>query len=703
MTSARRITRGTWAAMLTAGVLFGGVGAALAVTPTTTIGTSITTTGTITGDGSLLTNLSKSQVGLGNVDNLQQMPLSYLDADATFAANSDTKVATQKATKKYVDDADATKADKVSSATAGHFAGLDANGNLTDSSYSFSSFLGSSGDGSSLTGLTKSQVGLGNVPNTDATNPANITQDSTHRFVSDTEKTAWNGKVSKSGDTMTGLLVLSGDPSNALGAATKQYVDSGLSAKLSLSGGTMTGTLAMGGNNISGAGIVTASSFVGGGASLTGLTKSQVGLGNVANVDTTNPANITADSTHRFVTDTQISSWDGSASAVGGKADKVSGATSGNFAALNSSGNLTDSGRAAPTGAIVGTSDAQTLSFKDMIDSSINFVDDGISTRKMQFQLSGITANNTRVLTVPDTSGLLYLVGQPLQTPKILGSDTGTIVRFDTFISGGDYLTVTNADSTAPVTLSADGTDADVSLRMLPKGTGSVFLGGSAVRLPVHSVDPTGSTGMVYFNGVSNALRCYGTAWADCSPSTQSFLSKSGNTFGADISVGTNDAFSLKLVTNGAARLTIDSSGKAEFAGGVLVNGDAAVSGNLLLGPTTHIYVKQSTSPVISDDGDNNSVLQPGSSDVAGALTATATTHTAVTVAFATAYTSVPFCTVSATNSSAAVNPDTTIVATYVTTTLSSMTIHASPADRANGASYAYHCVSSGNGVTVPQ
>jgi hypothetical protein len=42
--------------------------------------------------------------------------------------------------------------------------------------------------------LTKSDVGLGNVPNVDATNPSNITQDANHRFVTDTEKATWNGK-----------------------------------------------------------------------------------------------------------------------------------------------------------------------------------------------------------------------------------------------------------------------------------------------------------------------------------------------------------------------------------------------------------------------------------------------------------------------------------------------------------------------------
>lgn len=35
-----------------------------------------------------------------------------------------------------------------------------------------------------------------------------------------------NTKIARSGDTMTGLLVLSGDPTNGLGAVTKQYADS---------------------------------------------------------------------------------------------------------------------------------------------------------------------------------------------------------------------------------------------------------------------------------------------------------------------------------------------------------------------------------------------------------------------------------------------------------------------------------------------
>ncbi len=47
--------------------------------------------------------VTKTQVGLGNVDNVQQVPMSYLDTDVALTANSDAKVATQKATKAYVD------------------------------------------------------------------------------------------------------------------------------------------------------------------------------------------------------------------------------------------------------------------------------------------------------------------------------------------------------------------------------------------------------------------------------------------------------------------------------------------------------------------------------------------------------------------------------------------------------------------------
>jgi hypothetical protein len=49
--------------------------------------------------------------------------------------------------------------------------------------------------------VSPNDIGLGNVPNVDATNPANIVQTSSYRFATDTEKGVWNGKQDALGFT----------------------------------------------------------------------------------------------------------------------------------------------------------------------------------------------------------------------------------------------------------------------------------------------------------------------------------------------------------------------------------------------------------------------------------------------------------------------------------------------------------------------
>jgi len=67
-----------------------------------------------------------------------------------------------------------------------------------------------------VSGVTKSHVGLGNVDNTaDADKP-----------ISTATQTALDAKLSLAGGTMTGKIILDGDPTQALHAVTKQYVDS---------------------------------------------------------------------------------------------------------------------------------------------------------------------------------------------------------------------------------------------------------------------------------------------------------------------------------------------------------------------------------------------------------------------------------------------------------------------------------------------
>ena len=187
--------------------------------------------------------------------------------------------------------------------------------------------------------ITKSDVGLANVPNTDATNPANITQSATYRFVSDTEKGTWNAK----------------EPAITAG---------------------------------------TASQYIKGDKTLGTLDKSAVGLANVANVDTSNPANITQSATYRFVTDTEKSTWNAKEPAITAgtsaqylKGDKTLGTL--NTAAVPESGSLyfTDARAIAAPLTGVNTATNGTVVATDSIL---------IAAGKLQNQVTGrlIAANN---------------------------------------------------------------------------------------------------------------------------------------------------------------------------------------------------------------------------------------------------------------------------------------------------------------------
>lgn len=90
----------------------GGTGATDATTALTNLGAAsaadlaakVSTTRTVNGHAlSADVTLTASDISLGNVTNVAQLPSSYLDTDGTLTANSDVKVSSQKATKTYVD------------------------------------------------------------------------------------------------------------------------------------------------------------------------------------------------------------------------------------------------------------------------------------------------------------------------------------------------------------------------------------------------------------------------------------------------------------------------------------------------------------------------------------------------------------------------------------------------------------------------
>ena len=94
----------------------------------------------------------------------------------------------------------------------------------------------------SPTGLSKGDVHLSAVPNLDTSNPANITQSATYRFVSDTEKTTWNSKQNALGYTPEDISNKSATTtlgtSNTLyptQGAVKTYVDTIAATKINSS------------------------------------------------------------------------------------------------------------------------------------------------------------------------------------------------------------------------------------------------------------------------------------------------------------------------------------------------------------------------------------------------------------------------------------------------------------------------------------
>ena len=135
-----------------------------------------------------------------------------IDTDNTLAADSDILVPSQKAIKAYITNLtfNATKI---------------ADGSVSNTEFQYLDGVTSSiqtqlnGKEPTITSGTSSQyyrgdktfqtlnstaVGLGNVPNLDTSNPANITQSSSFRFVTDTEKSTWNGKQNALTNPVTG-------------------------------------------------------------------------------------------------------------------------------------------------------------------------------------------------------------------------------------------------------------------------------------------------------------------------------------------------------------------------------------------------------------------------------------------------------------------------------------------------------------------
>jgi hypothetical protein len=143
--------------------------------------------------------VDKNDIGLSNVDNTSDLDkeISIATQNAldlkediinkstdVLLGSSDELYPSQNAVKSYVDNAVA----GASTLQLGETSTTAYRGDRGKIAYDHSQTAGNPHN------TSKSDIGLANVPNIDATNPANIIQDSTYRFVTDSEKSTWNSK-----------------------------------------------------------------------------------------------------------------------------------------------------------------------------------------------------------------------------------------------------------------------------------------------------------------------------------------------------------------------------------------------------------------------------------------------------------------------------------------------------------------------------
>ena len=219
-------------------------------------------------------NTTKSQVGLGSVDNLQQLPMSYLDTDSSLTANSDVKVPSQKAIKGYVDAQNAAQNTTIS-------------GNATTMNNHISNV-------SNPHSTTKTQVGLANVDNVQQLPMSYLDTDGT--FTSNSDAKVASQK------------------------ATKTYIDGQVT--------TLNTTIA-GINTTVGANATTMNNHIANTSNPHSTTKSQVGLANVDNVQQLPMSYLDTDTALAANSDSKVSSQKAIKAYVDGKVAAINTQISG--------------------------------------------------------------------------------------------------------------------------------------------------------------------------------------------------------------------------------------------------------------------------------------------------------------------------------------------------------------------------------------